>query len=72
MRTQISSCSVVEVLENEEGQPEQRDLLPWADPYIARLLAKHRMESALNDSLKFLRDSTMTDDRHGPHRSYEG
>lgn len=32
-----------------------RDLPPWADPYIACLLAKHRLQAALDDSLSFLR-----------------
>ena len=52
-----SRCTVVGVIENSEGQPESLELLPWADPYIARLLAKHRLESALIDSLSFLRNS---------------
>jgi len=33
-----------------------RDLLPWADPYITKLLAKHRLQAALDDSLEFLSD----------------
>jgi hypothetical protein len=33
------------------------DLLPWADPYIARLLVRHRLQAALNDSLAFLKDA---------------
>jgi hypothetical protein len=27
-----------------EGPPEPRDLLPWADPYIAQLVVKHQMQ----------------------------
>jgi hypothetical protein len=68
MRRQKASCMVVEVVENEEGQPEHQELLPWADPYIARLLAKHRLESALCDSLSYLRDSASAEPPQGPHR----
>lgn len=73
---------VLEAVENHEGQPEHRELLPWADPYIARLLAKHRLESALCDSLSYLRDSASAEPPHGqtppkeppqgPHRHHLG
>ena len=73
MGRQISTCSVIEVIENEEGQPQHRELLPCADPYIARLLAKHRLESALHDSLAFLRSSGTVDERPpGPCRPPQG
>lgn len=38
-------------------QPVCHDLLPWADPYVARLLVRHRLQAALNDSLAFLKDA---------------
>ena len=34
--------------------PEVCELPPWADPLVARLLAKYRLEAALADSLNFL------------------
>ena len=72
MGRQITNCSVIEVIETDEGQPTHRELLPWADPYIARLLAKHRLESALDDSLAYLRSSATLDERQGPHRPPQG
>jgi hypothetical protein len=56
MRSRNDDCPVLNT--QEDSQPcssEPRDLLPWADPYIARLLDKHRLEAALHDSLDFLR-----------------
>lgn len=61
MRSSLARCSVVEIPTASEVlrtgcQPGPRELLPWADPYIARLLAKHRLQAALDDSLSYLRD----------------
>ncbi|MBI2827496.1 MAG: hypothetical protein HYX69_22705 [Planctomycetia bacterium] len=54
-------CTIIEV-DNAHGaaaasgsaQPIHRDLPPWADPFIARLVEKHRIRAALADSLGFL------------------
>lgn len=55
-------CVVVEIPEaSADGQqPPVRDLLPWADPYIAMLLTKHRLQSALDESLRFVADQAFT------------
>ena len=51
-------CTVVEVPVGSNGEPQldlaTKDLLPWADPYIAKLLSKHRLQAALDDSLQFV------------------
>jgi hypothetical protein len=51
---------VVEIPVDGDGRPlvdaPPSDLLPWADPYIARLLTKHRLQAALDDSLQFVED----------------
>ena len=50
-------CTVVEVPASSQGGPDDappRDLLPWADPYIFRLLNMHRLQAALDDSLSFV------------------
>ena len=50
-------CTVVEIPEASQGGPDDappRDLLPWADPYIAKLMSKHRLQAALDDSLNFV------------------
>lgn len=52
-----SRCTVLRVVEDSQDPREPEELPPWADPYIARLLARHRLESALHDSLDFLRGS---------------
>lgn len=59
MRTKIARCDVVELpsatyAAGEAGEGP-RDLLPWADPYIAALLTKRRLQAALADSLLFVR-----------------
>lgn len=59
MPTKISRCDVVEMptvdpLAAGAGEGP-RDLLPWADPYIAALLTKRRLQAALDDSLLFVR-----------------
>lgn len=66
MRSRISRCEVVEVPVGAEGAPdlavEPKDLLPWADPYVAAVLRKHRLQAALDDSLVFVqRESTERD-----------
>lgn len=67
MKRHDSSCTVIEVREDHQGVPEHSELPPWADPYIARLLAKHRLEAALHDSLSYLRDSAAEEPLEGPH-----
>ncbi len=55
MTKRIGRVVVVEVSDSTEAaRPAARDILPWADPYIARLLTKHRLEAALADSLENL------------------
>ena len=53
-------CQVLEVPDLDDTTPRDegtwpRDLLPWADPYIARLLCKHRLEAALEDSVRYVK-----------------
>ncbi|HEX4130823.1 MAG TPA: hypothetical protein VHZ24_12340 [Pirellulales bacterium] len=36
-----------------EGPP--RNLLPWADPCVSRMMEDHRLQAALQDSLAFLK-----------------
>ena len=58
MPSRVSRCVVVEVPESSPGVPDlavgPRDVLPWADPYIAALLTNRRLQAALDDSLQFL------------------
>ena len=52
MNPRIARCDVVEVspeMNARAPRSEPRDLLPWADPYIARLLIKHRVDCALSE-----------------------
>ncbi len=53
-------CTVVEIPVGNDGDPDldlpPSDLLPWADPYIAKLLTRHRLQAALDDSLQFVED----------------
>ncbi|HVC97645.1 MAG TPA: hypothetical protein VND64_28495 [Pirellulales bacterium] len=60
MSTKRVRCTVVEVPVGSDGEPQldlaPNDLLPWADPYIAKLLSKHRLQAALDDSLHFVED----------------
>ncbi|HUY33754.1 MAG TPA: hypothetical protein VMV69_13470 [Pirellulales bacterium] len=60
-------CTVVEVPVGSDGEPlmdiAANDLLPWADPYIAKLLSKHRLQAALDDSMQFVEDEAA---RGGP------
>lgn len=56
-------CTVVEIPVSSQGGPDDappRDLLPWADPYIARLLSKHRLQAALDDSLTFVENEAFS------------
>ncbi len=50
--------------------PAVRELPPWGDPLVARLLAKHRLQAALADSLSFLQQdgnpTTLRTDRLPP------
>ena len=68
MRT--AHCTLIEIPEPIEGAgatalPEPRALLPWADPYIAQLLAKHRVLAALSDSLEYLAAEAYRDEPVG-------
>ena len=57
MASSNARCTVVEIPVSSQGGPDDappRDLLPWADPYIAQLLSKHRLQAALDDSLNFV------------------
>lgn len=49
MSNRVVRCQVVEVPADQTFGVRQppRDLLPWADPYIARLLVHHRLECAM-------------------------
>ena len=51
MSKRFASCRVIEVAADplEAHRQPPRDLLPWADPYIARLLVQHRLECAMED-----------------------
>jgi hypothetical protein len=40
-----------------------KDVLPWADPYIAALLTSRRLQAALDDSLRFIQDEQEGDFR---------
>jgi hypothetical protein len=52
MRSTRAHCPVIEA---NRGERLVREPIPWADPYVSRLLSQHRLEAALNDSLNFLR-----------------
>jgi hypothetical protein len=57
MALQTTRCTVIEIPALSQGGPDDdppRDLLPWADPYIARLLSSRRLQAALDDSLSFV------------------
>jgi hypothetical protein len=58
MPSRVARCVVVEVPETCPGVPDlltgPKDVLPWADPYIAALLANRRLQAALDDSLRFI------------------
>lgn len=51
-------CTILEVSSDPNDAVTQgpREMLPWADPFIAQLVAKHRLRAALDDSLDFLRN----------------
>jgi len=40
---------------NSPDSQTVRELLPWADPFIAQLVDRYRIRAALADSLHFLR-----------------
>jgi hypothetical protein len=66
MVSRNAHCHVVEIPVTAAGADganlaEPRDLLPWADPYIARLLTKHRLMGALSDSLAYLNEAAGRD-----------
>jgi hypothetical protein len=78
MSLKRARCTVVEVPLDGDGEPlldlPPTDLLPWADPYIAKLLTKHRLQAALDDSLQFVEDEAaartglgMVEPRSSPH-----
>jgi hypothetical protein len=57
MASRKARCTVVEIPASSQGGPDDappRDLLPWADPYILRLLNLHRLQAALDDSISFV------------------
>ena len=58
MQTYAMDPQTLPELPNEIVAPPPRsldeDLLPWADPYLTKLLAQHRLQAALNDSLVFI------------------
>ncbi len=63
MPDKLARCTVVEVdddahLLSADVKGPPRDLLPWSDPYIARLLTKYRLQAALDDSLRFVSDQS--------------
>ena len=58
MPSRVARCAVVEIPEVRPGVPDllagPKDVLPWADPYIAALLTNRRLQAALDDSLRFI------------------
>jgi hypothetical protein len=65
MPSRVTRCVVVEVPETSPGVPDlvtgPKDVLPWADPYIAALLTSRRLQAALDDSLCFIEREQDTD-----------
>jgi hypothetical protein len=61
MRSREFHCTVLELPPGSRittvDDPEVRELPPWADPMVARLLAKYRLQAALADSLSFLQQT---------------
>ena len=61
MRSREFHCTVLEMPAGGRittvDDPEVRELPPWADPMVARLLAKYRLQAALADSLTFLQQT---------------
>ena len=76
MQTRVSRCVVVEVPETSPGVPDlvsgPKDVLPWADPYIAALLTNRRLRAALDDSLRFIEHQHEGDWRIGGGEWGEG
>jgi hypothetical protein len=60
MRSRNFRYTVLETSSRAQGAacecPAVRELPPWADPLVARLLAKYRLQAALADSLSFLQN----------------
>ena len=59
MSTPNVHCTILEI-ECDHAMPSHesptvRELLPWADPFIAQLVDRYRLRAALADSLQFLR-----------------
>ena len=46
MKSPTLHCVVVEVPAEQVDSIAAEDLLPWADPYIARLVLKHQLQLA--------------------------
>lgn len=65
MPSRVARCVVVEIPEARPGVPDLRagpkDILPWADPYIAALLTNRRLQAALDDSLRFIEHEQETE-----------
>ncbi|HEY4312663.1 MAG TPA: hypothetical protein VGN12_24650 [Pirellulales bacterium] len=61
MATPNIRCTIVEVggdHEMTDRSQTSRELLPWADPFIAQLVERYRLRAALDDSLHFLRSES--------------
>ncbi len=66
MPTPRIRCTIVEVgCDHGAGHDLQsqssRELLPWADPFIAQLVERYRLRAALDDSLRFLQNESNND-----------
>jgi hypothetical protein len=61
MRAREFHCTILELPVGGRittvDDPEVRELPPWADPLVARLLTKYRLQAALADSLSFLQQN---------------
>jgi hypothetical protein len=74
MATPRIRCTIVEVgcdhgTGNDLHSQSARDLLPWADPFIAQLVERYRLRAALDDSLRFLQSESNQDSwRNGSMR----
>jgi len=66
MATPKVRCTIVEIAcdhgtSNNPAAYTAKELLPWADPFIAQLVARHRLRAALDDSLRFLESEASHD-----------
>ena len=64
MPTSRIRCTVVEITGDQSAGHDslvsgEKELLPWADPFIAQLVARYRVRAALDDSLKFLQSDAL-------------